>query len=136
MKFKASFCDPLNPKIIELGEIGKDKIIELFSKIAWGDFLEKMKDKTDEELFFSPSLEIHCTDTENGLSISAVGEPENFEFYIFYKRPKTLSKLFGLSKTIQNDFLTEIDGQTEDDVTDCLNALIRNDLAFLEEKIK
>ncbi len=37
---------------------------------------------------------------------------------------------------MDNDYLTDIQGQTENDVIECLNALIKNDLQFLENKIK
>jgi hypothetical protein len=37
---------------------------------------------------------------------------------------------------MNNDYLTDITGQTESDVRDCLTALINNDLEFLERKIK
>ena len=33
MNFRASFCDPLKPDIIELGSIYKDNIIDKFESI-------------------------------------------------------------------------------------------------------
>jgi len=133
MNFRASFCDPFKPDIIEIGKIEQDKILETFHKIPWSDYLAKMKTAKQKEIFYSPSLEIENIDNKNGLSVSAI---DGNEWYIFYKRPKLVKKFFGLNEKMDNNYLTDIQGQTEKDVTDCLNALIQNDLKFLENKIK
>jgi len=88
MNFRASFCHPFQKDIIELGTIAKENIINKFETIDWTDLLQQMQLAKEEEIYFSPSLEIENKDNKQGLSISAVGEPDNFEFYIFYKRPK------------------------------------------------
>jgi len=95
-----------------------------------------MKNVRDEDIYFSPSFEIENKENKNGLSISAVGEPDNFKFYIFYKRPKMIKSFFGLLKKMKEDFLTDVTGQTKKDALDCLNALLKNDVALLENKIK
>ena len=133
MSFRASFCDPFKSEIIELGEIKKDKIIERFESIPWNEYLEKMKTANDDDLYYSPSLEIENKENKNGLSVSAV---DGKEWYIFFKRPKMVKKFFGLSEKMENNYLTDITGQTIDDVRKCLKALINNDLEYLEEKIK
>lgn len=133
MNFRASFCDPFKPEIIELGNIEKDKIMETFEKIPWNKLLDEMKLKKENEIYYSPSLEIENKDNKNGLSVSAV---DGKEWYIFFKRPKMVKKFFGLTEKMNNDYLTDITGQTENDVKECLTALINNDLEFLERKIK
>ena len=133
MNFRASFCDPFKPDIIEIGNIEKGKVMETFDKIPWSKLLEEMKLKKENEIHYSPSLEIENKDNRNGLSVSAV---DGKEWYIFYKRPKMVKKFFGLTEKMDNDYLTDITGQTEKDVRDCLTALINNDLEFLERKIK
>jgi len=133
MNFRASFCDPFKPEIIEMGNIEKDKIMETFEKIPWNKLLDEMKLKKENEIYYSPSLEIENKDNKNGLSVSAV---DGKEWYIFFKRPKMVKKFFGLSEKMNNDYLTDITGQTENDVKECLTALINNDLEFLERKIK
>ncbi|NCT76715.1 MAG: hypothetical protein GXC78_19420 [Chitinophagaceae bacterium] len=89
----------------------------------------------EDEIFFSPSLEIENKDTKHGLSISAVGVPNNYEFYIFYKRPKKIKILFGLKEKIDNNYTSDKTGQTKKDVIDCLDALLRNDMEYLASKI-
>lgn len=133
MNFRASFCDPFKPDIIELGDIEKEKIIETFEKIPWNKLLDEMKLKKESEIYYSPSLEIENKENKNGLSVSAV---DGKEWYIFYKRPKMVKKFFGLTEKIDKNYLTDVKGQTEDDVKVCLIALINNDLEFLEKKIR
>lgn len=133
MNFRASFCDPFKPDIIELGDIEKEKIIETFEKIPWNKLLDEMKLKKESEIYYSPSLEIENKENKNGLSVSAV---DGKEWYIFYKRPKMVKKFFGLTEKIDKNYLTDAKGQTEDDVKECLIALINNDLEFLEKKIR
>lgn len=133
MNFRASFCDPFKPDIIEIGYISTNEILEKFDEIPWKEYLEKMKTAKQNEIHYSPSLEIENKDNKNGLSVSAL---DGIEWYIFYKRPKLVKRFFGLIEKMDNNYVTEILGQTENDVRSCLEALIKNDLQFLEEKIK
>ena len=135
MNFRASFCDPFEPDIIELGTIEKDKVIEKFETIPWTDFLRRMESAKEEEINYSPSLEVENSDTRHGLSISAVGDANKYEFYIFYKRPKKIKIFFGLKEKINDDYTSDITGQTKQDAIDCLNALLRNDTEYLESKM-
>jgi hypothetical protein len=133
MKFRASFCDPFKPDIIELGDVEKEKIMELFDSIPWSEHLAKMKTANESEIHYSPSLEVENKDNRNGLSVSAI---DGREWYIFYKRPKQIKIFFGLFEKMDENYLTDIQGQTVSDVKNCLDALIRNDLQYLEDKIK
>ncbi len=135
MNFRASFCDPFKTEIIDLGDINEDKIIETFEKIVCTGILRKMENVSSDDIYYSPSLEIENKDNKNGLSISAVGDAANFEFYIFYKRPKMISGFMGLTKKMNENYLSDITEQTTADVSTCLNALMKNDLDFLENKI-
>ena len=135
MNFRASFCDPFKADIVDLGDVEKGKVMEMFEKVPWSEYLAKMATAKESEIYYSPSLEIENKDNRNALSISAI---ENQEWSIFYKRPKLVKrrKFFKVVEEIDNEYLTDIWDQTEDDVRNCLEALIRNDLQFLENKIK
>ncbi|MCL1937513.1 MAG: hypothetical protein FWF52_03840 [Candidatus Azobacteroides sp.] len=133
MNFRASFCDPFKSDIIEIGSIEQGKIMELFEKIPWSEYLTKMQTAKESEIHYSPSLEIENSDNRNGLSVSVI---DGWKWYIFYKRPKLVKRFFGLIEKMDNNYLTEIHEQTENDVRDCLEALMKNDLSFLENKIK
>ena len=60
-----------------------------------------------------------------------------WDFYIFYKRPISVVKkqFFRKPQTVVEDYVSEITGQTKEDVIECLNALIKNDQEFLRRKI-
>lgn len=133
MTFRASFCDPFKSDIIEYGVVDTNKIMEAFDKIPFSQLLEKMKGAKDSEIHYSPSFEVENTTNNHGLSLSAV---DGSEWYIFYKRPKKVKLLFGLIEKMNKNYLTEVHGQTEKDVRECLNALINNDLEFLDKKVK
>lgn len=135
MNFRASFCDPFQKDIIELGSMSKDGIIDKFEQTPWSDILRQMSLAREDEIHYSPSLEIENRDNKHGLAISAVGEPDSFEFYIFYKRPKKLKSFFGLREKANDNYTTDKTGQTRQDVIDCLNALLKNDTQFLANKI-
>jgi len=119
MHFRASFCHPLQSDIIELGDIPEDKVIETFKTTDWKDYLLKYQAAASDP-FYSPSLEIENKDNKNGLTFSAVGEPDGFCFYIFYKRPKKVKIFFGLSEKTDDNYLTDITDQSEQDALDCL----------------
>ncbi|WP_303922888.1 hypothetical protein [Draconibacterium sediminis] len=76
MNFRASFCDPFKPDIIEIGKIEQEKILETFHKIPWSDYLAKMETAKQSEIYYSPSLEIENKDNKNGLSVSAIDGTE------------------------------------------------------------
>ena len=135
MQFRASFCDPFQKDSINLGLLSKEAVISHFESIDWATHLSKMADANQEDIYFSPSLEIENNDTNFSLCFSAVGEPDDYEFYIFYKRPKTVISASGKEVVISSDYISDITGQTKQDAIDCLNAFIQNDTAFLENKI-
>lgn len=133
--FRASFCDPFKPDIVELGTIAEADIIPTFEKIPWQEYLTKMGEVSDKEIFFSPSLEVENRQTRHGLSISAVGDANGYEFIVFYKRPKMVKVFFGLKQKMDNNYLSDRDGMSAADASDCLRALIAGDTAYLEATI-
>ncbi len=115
--------------------MAQDSIVEHFEKMDWDGYLQKMENAKEEEIHYSPSLEIENIENRTGLAISAVGKPGNYEFYIFYKRPKKVKLFFGLMERLNENYLTDSKGQTKNDVMDCLKALLRNDTEYLAKKI-
>lgn len=121
---------------MELNDLPAEKITEAFENIPWACYLQKMKAADQWAIYYSPSFEIKNKEIRHGLSISALGSPVNFEFYIFYKRPKRIKLFFGLINTIKNDYVTDITGQTKKDAIQCPEALRKGNLEFLESKVK
>ena len=129
--FRYSICDPLKKEPIEMGEIERGKILDIVERFPWTDLLNKMDGANENDIHFSPSLEIENTTTRHGLAISIV---DTSEFYIFYKRPKKVTRLLGLIKSVDNNFLSDRTGQTIQDVKDAVSALISDDMTTLERR--
>lgn len=132
--FRYSICDPLKKDPIEMGDIEKEKIIDILDRFPWTDLLDKMKGAKESEIHFSPSIEFENKTNRHGISISIVGDDSGYEFYIFYKRPKMISRFFGLMKTIDDNYLSDRTGQTDSDVKEAVTALVNGDLTTLEKK--
>jgi len=132
--FRYSICDPLKKEPIEMGDIDKGKILDILDRFPWADLLDKMNGAEASYIHFSPSLEFENKASRRGLSISIVDGEKGNEFYIFYKRPKLVTKLFGLVKNLDENFLSDRTGQTSNDVRDAVTALINDDLTTLEQR--
>ncbi|NVO33011.1 hypothetical protein [Hymenobacter lapidiphilus] len=132
--FRYSICDPLKSEPIEMGEINKEKILDTVEGFPWTDFLDRMKGVKESEVYFSPSIELENKNNRHGLSISIIKNEKGNEFYIFFKRPKMVTKLFGLIKNIDEDFISDRTGQTSNDVQDAVAALINDDFVVLEKR--
>ena len=132
--FRYSICDPLKKEPIDLGDIEKDKILDVVDKLPWTDLLAKMKEVKESEIHFSPSIEFENKNNRHGLCISIVENDNGYEFYIFYKRPKMVNRFFGLSQSMNDNYVSERLGQTNADVKDAVEALINDDLMTLEKR--
>ena len=130
--FRYSICDPLKSEPLEMGEIEKDQILEVFERFPWKDMLNKMQGVKESDIQFSPSIEFENKATHLGITIS-MGVDEN-EFYVFYKRPKMVSKWFGLIKKMDENFLSDRTGQTIADAREAVSALVGGDEITLERK--
>lgn len=134
MYFTVTFCDPFQKNIRCLGLLSKEDILSYFHAIDWMAYLAQMSG-AKEEIYFSPSLGIEDSDHKSSLSISAVGEPSEHEFYIFYQRPKFIKIASGEEVMVSPEHLSDCTGQTAQDALDCLHAFLQNDTAYLEAKI-
>lgn len=135
-QYRWSICEPETPEIIEKGLIEKDKIMETFEQFPWLIYLQQMAGMKEDDIHYSPSLEFENLETKQGVSISIAGETDKYEFYIFYKRNKTIKTFFGLSTKEVIGYLSDITGQTKEDVIKFLSAFLNNDTIYLEEKMK
>ncbi|KUG07222.1 hypothetical protein [Solirubrum puertoriconensis] len=136
MRFRASFCDPFQPEIIELkGITTAAEALSFFQQVPWLNYLERMAGASHDAIFYAPSFEVENQANQHGLSISVAGEPQEYEFYVFYKRPKKVRKLFGLVEVLHPNYLSEIHGQTLQEAGEYLNALLRNDLDYLTTRV-
>ncbi|TDO82892.1 hypothetical protein EV143_102153 [Flavobacterium chryseum] len=130
-EFRYSICEPTNPKIIEKGKIDSSEIMQIFQNFPWKTFLEET-----ENIYYSPSLEFENLSNKNGLSISAVGNPEKFEFYVFFKRSKMQKNWFGLIEKLNNNYTSELLDQSKEKTIELLKAFVDNNLSLLERKFE
>lgn len=135
-RFRYSVCDPFKPDEIEMGEIEKDCIMDVFEKFPWETLLAQMQNKPEDQIHYSPSLEIENLDTKQGVIVSAVGEASQYEFYVFYKRPKRVKSFFGLREKLDENFMSDVTGQTKEDARKAIQALLSGNTDYLEEKIR
>lgn len=133
MNYKASFCDPFKPDVIDLGIIEEEKVIQTFESYDWNDYLENMESAKDSEIFYSPSFEVENVENKHAITLSAI---EDNKWYVFYKRPKLVKKLFGLREKMDENYVTEVFVQSDEEALSYLSALLNNKLQLLDEKIK
>lgn len=135
-QFRYSICEPLNPEIIEKGTIDKNEIIPCFKNYDWEKFLKQVNEA--KKVYYSPSLEFENMSNKHILCISAVGEPNNPEFLIFYIRPKRVKTWFGLGKEkLKEGYMSELNAtQTMEEAIVFLQALIDGRHDYLNDKIK
>lgn len=133
-EFRYSICEPTNPEIIEKGKIDSSEIMQIFENFPWKSHLKQMENRKTN--YYSPSLEFENLRTKNGLAISAVGNPDKYDFYVFFKRPKMQKTWFGLSEKWNENYLSELLDQSEEITIDMLKALIDNNVSYLERKFK
>ena len=85
-----------------------------------------MKGVKESDIHFSPSVEFENKVNRHGLCISIIDNKKGIEFYIFFKRPKMVTKLFGMIKNMDDNFTSDRTGQTNNDVRDAVTALIND----------
>lgn len=128
-KFRYSICEPFRKNVIEKGSIAGDRILKTFQVYPWSRQIQEMMSRSNEEPFFSPSLEFENADTKHGITVSVVADsPEIYGFYVFYRRPANTDKS-------QSMLMTAIFDQSEEQVQVFLQALVYNDTDFLARNI-
>ena len=126
-EFRYSICEPLSPTIIEKGKIEQEDIMAILAAFPWETYLLEMDQAEENEIYSSPSLEVENKTQQQGLVISIVGTLTAYEFYIFYKRPRALP-----NGGIEEDYCSDLTGQTLEDAKGYLEALVQGDEAYLE----
>jgi len=134
--YKWSICEPDQKEVVEKGSIQKENIMETFEQFPWIDRLLKMAAMKEDEICFSPSLGFKNVDNNSAVEFSIIGDEAENEFYIFYIRPKTIKRLFGLLQTDMEKYMSDITGQTKEDAIKFLKAFIGDDVDYMEAKMK
>ena len=137
MKLSYSESHPL--KSYELNEqiLTKDEFILKFENFEWEDLLKLQLSANDSQIHCSPSINL-CDNDGKGISVSIVGELDNYEFYVCYKRPITRkkSKWLGLVEYdyYDEDFCSVIPEQTKKDGLDAFMLFYERNFEELEKR--
>jgi len=110
--FKYTICNPLNPNILDKGPISKEDFIQVLNEFQWLKMLNAQIAADESKIYYSPSLELVNANSNHGLAISII-EPN--QFYIFYKRPKMITKRkwFKSVEILEPNYLSERLHQTK-----------------------
>jgi hypothetical protein len=115
----------------------KDEFIHKFNNFQWLDLLKIQQSVNENQIHNSPSLNIK-DDKGNGVSVSIVGDLDQHEFYVCYKRPITRKKKkwFGLIEYdfYDKDFCSVIPEQTKKDGLNAFILFYEKKYEELEEK--
>lgn len=134
--FKYTICEPLNPTIVDKGNVTREEFRNVLQSFPWIEMLRELENAEESQVCYSPSLELIDSNTNHSLAISIVGPESELEYYIFYKRPKTISKKkwFKTIEVFEPEYLTDRTGQSEADMKDAFNSLLEGDFKMLESR--
>ena len=134
--FKYTICEPLNPTIVDKGKVTAEEFINVLQNFPWLDMLRELENAEPSEVYYSPSLELVDLKSNHSLAISIVGPDSDLDYYIFYKRPKTITKTkwFKTVEVVDPEYLTERVGQSKEDMEDAFKALLEGNFELLESR--
>lgn len=97
MYYKHSICRPESPEI-EYPEkkLTAEQVREIARKYPWKQELQKLKTLPPDEINYSPSVDFINLQDNHSFCLTAEGEPEEYLFSVWYKRPVLKKVLFGL----------------------------------------
>ena len=128
--FNLSFCDPLNPEVIDLGVHSKEETIRLFNNIKWDEYLDKMVDVSPDDIYYSPSFSAANSDNNAIVSISAL---ESGLFYIMYFTPLVPRKIMGVEIGKKGGKLFDLNDATPQDSLKAITYLVDGNIEALSK---
>ena len=137
MKLKYSEAHPLKSYLLNEQLLTKDEFIKKFNCFEWESLLKLQLNANEVQIHFSPSINL---DNDEGIGVSAsiVGEIDDYEFYVCYKRPITRKKKkwFGLVEYdfYDKDFCSVITQQTKKDAFDAFILFFEKNFEELEKR--
>lgn len=139
LKLKYSESHPLKAGLINEKLLSKEEFIKKYKNFPWEALLKEQlnAENKNENIHCSPSLNVKNNDG-NGISVSIVGELNNYEFYVCYKRPITRKKKKWLG-LVEYDYLDEnfcsvIPEQTKQDGLEAFLYFYDGNIEKLEER--
>ena len=108
MEYKCSYLLPDRPNSIDKGSMAKEEGLSFFESYNWNEELKRMNKLPDSKIHYSPSIKFDDLAENKWIEISAVGEEDNFVFYLFYKRKKEVKRLFGLRTKMDENYVSDL----------------------------
>ena len=137
LKLKYSESHPLKSYLVNEQLLTKNEFIDKFKDFQWLDFLKLQLSANENQIHCSPSLNIE-DEKGDAVSVSIVGDLNEYEFYVCYKRPITRkrTKWFGLVEYdyYDKDFCSIIPQQTKEDGLKAFTLFYDRNFKELEEK--
>lgn len=136
MHYKHSICHPENPEIeYPYKELTTEQVRETARHYPWKQELQKLKTMPPEVINYSPSLDFTNLQDNHSLCLTAEGDPEEYAFSVWYKRPVMRKVLFGLlgerEKMEVIDKLFSVDGAFR-----LLELFLRQEYNSIEKELK
>lgn len=137
VKLKYSESHPLKSYLLNEQFLTKEEFIKKYENFQWFELLKLQLSANENQVHCSPSLNVE-DDKGDGVSVSIVGDLNEYEFYVCYKRPITRKKTkwFGLVEYDYYDknFCSIIPEQTKEDGLKAFMLFYERNLKELEEK--
>ncbi|QHL89235.1 hypothetical protein GU926_18075 [Nibribacter ruber] len=135
-QFHHTFSDPFSSEEVDLGYVDGGQLKQVFREFAWEEWLQKMEDSAIDDFHFSPTLNVFQKEQKREMLLSALKDKGKLIFYVSYRRPQKVKRLFGLMERFEEKYTTEVLDQTKEQAAQLLQAFIEGDAAYLNEKVK
>lgn len=134
--FQYTICEPLNPVVVDKGTVTAEEFRTVLHNFPWIAMLKESENAEDADVYYSPSLELIDVKSRHSLAISIVGPEAHPEYYIFFRRPKTVTKRkwFKSIEVFEPEYTTERTRQTQQDMEAAFNALLEGNIELLESR--
>lgn len=127
--------ESLKETYFESGEITREKFKNMYSEFPWTEMLKKQNEAEDKDIKCSPGIRIENKEGK-GIDVSIVGNMNEYEFYICYKRPTLIKKRkwFKMVEYLEENYNSIIPQQTLENGLEASLYLFDKDYETLEKK--
>lgn len=135
--YDCSIADASDPDTTRKSTLKKEDLVNAFKNFDWDTFLIQAEKAMQRDKYFYPPVEFENNTSRHSLAFFPVGKPGDYEFLLFYKRPKTIKKWLGLIQKHDENYTTQLT-KTQDAIAalQYLQALIESNTDFLEKKFR
>lgn len=137
LKLKYSESHPLKANLQNEQFLSQQEFILKFEQFPWIELLEKLLNSHSKNVQCSPSLNLEDSN-QKVISVSIVGELNDYEFYVCYKRPILRKRRkwywFSEQEYLDKDFCSIIPQQSKQDAYDAFMLFYERNFEELEKR--